>query len=84
MSVASEKLDALVEDAIENGDSVECWGEYDDELSEGHDVELFRHGGLYVVVEWNDGKESIEPFTDEAEARAAFDEVKDAIEQEEE
>ncbi len=81
---SKEVVDALVDAAIKNGDSVECYGDYDDELSEGHDVELFQHGGLSVVVEWNDGKESIEPFTDEAEARAAFDEVKEAIEQEEE
>jgi hypothetical protein len=83
MSVASEKLDALVEAAIEDGDSIACYGTYDDELSEGHDVELYQHGGLFVVVEWHDGKESIEPFIDEEEARAAFDDVKEAIEQEE-
>ncbi len=83
MSEASEKLNALVDDAIENGDSVESFGEYDDEQSEGHDVELFQHGGLWVVVEWNNGRESIEPFTDEAEARSAFDDVKEVIEQEE-
>lgn len=84
MSVASERMDALVEAAIEYGDSVDCSGEYNDDLSEGHDAELFQHGGLFVVVERNDGKVSREPFTDEAEARATFDEVTDAIEQEEE
>ncbi len=80
---SKETLDALVNDAIENGNSVEHYGDYDDELSEGHDVELYQHGGLFVVVEWHDGKESIEPFTDEAEAHAAFDDVKEAIEEEE-
>ena len=84
MSLKEQQFDSLVNAAIENGNSVESYGQYDEESDQGHDVELIQYGGLWLVVERNDDDDDdITPFTDEAEARAAFDDVKAEIQKKE-
>ena len=79
MSSKDEKLEALIKAAYENGESVESCGEYDEDSEEGHDVNFIKHGGLFLVVERIDDEENIESYTDEDEAREAFEEIKSDI-----
>jgi len=83
MATNKEKLNALVTAALECGETIKSYGNYDEDSEEGHDVELIQHGALWVVAERNDGDDDATPYTDEAEARMAFAEIKTEIEEEE-
>jgi hypothetical protein len=78
-----EQFEELVEAALEDGETVDSYGDYDEKAEEGHDVELIQHGGLYVVNERIDGEENPEPYTDGDEAQQDFAEIKAAIKDEE-
>jgi hypothetical protein len=83
MDSKSQKYDTLIENAIINGESVDSYGEYDDDSKKGHDVELIEHGGLWLVAERDDGDEDVQDYLDEKEARKAFARIQGEIEKEE-
>lgn len=82
MNLANDELNALVDAAIQSGETVETYGEYDDELDEGHCAELIQHGEIFLVGECVDGEEKHMLCTDEARARQMFEDVKAEIERE--
>jgi hypothetical protein len=83
MSTQKEKFDALIDAALENGETMDSFGDYDEKSEEGHDVSLIKHGGLWLVVERNDEDENVEHFLDKSEACEAFVEIQEKIEEEE-
>ncbi len=77
-----EKLEALVENAYQNGQKLDSFGDYNEGTQEGHDAGFFQYGGLYLVVERNDDDVQIDDYIDAQEARLDFEEIKEEIEAE--
>ncbi|MDD5673277.1 MAG: hypothetical protein PHC61_03875 [Chitinivibrionales bacterium] len=82
MSSKQKKFDALVELALENGQVVDSFGDFDEKTGEGDGVKLVEHGGLWVVVESQNDEDLYEGFSEEQEAREAFAQIKKEIEEE--
>lgn len=80
---SKKQLEALTEIACKAGKTIDSFGDFDEESGVGHRVLLLQHGGLCLVIEDEDGEQAnVEPFTDEAEAREAFAEIREEIENE--
>ena len=77
-----EKYETLVETAYNEGDTIETFGEFDEDTEEGHNVELLQHGSIWLVIENEDEAETVIDFVDEAEAREAFEGLKKEIQEE--
>ena len=76
------KYETLVEAAYNDGESIESFGEFDEDAEEGHNVELLKHGALFLIIENIDEAETVIDFVDEDEAREIFDGIKKGIEEE--
>jgi hypothetical protein len=84
MASKSQKYDAVVAAAYENGETIEAFGDFDGGSEEGNDVRLIKHGGLWLVLERIDNEEVIQDFLDEDEAREAFATIQEEIDDEDE